>query len=66
MPTRWSEFQGVHISALVGKIQENTNKCTALKYIVFTIKALEFEMFRPFVSHPWGVYINVCIEMGYK
>ena len=42
MATGWSEFQGVHISALIVKIQEKTNKCTILKYQVFTIKALEF------------------------
>jgi hypothetical protein len=33
-------FYGIHIRALIVKIQENTNKYTTLKYNFFTIKAL--------------------------
>jgi hypothetical protein len=35
------QFYGIHMHALIVKIQENTNKCTILQYEVFTIKAVE-------------------------
>ena len=32
---------GIHLRALIVKIQENTNKCTILQYTVFILKVLE-------------------------
>jgi len=36
----------------LSKIQENNDKCSVLQYEFSTIKALELDMFRPFVGHP--------------
>jgi len=35
----------IHIRALIVKIQEYTNKCTILKYRVFTVKTLGLPTF---------------------
>jgi hypothetical protein len=47
-------------------IQGNTNKCTVLKYKVFTTKALQLRHVTTFVGHPQGEYINICIKRSYK
>jgi hypothetical protein len=52
MLTRQSKLQGVHIRALIVKIQENTNKCTTLKYKFLQLKHQNSDMFRLFVGHP--------------
>jgi hypothetical protein len=38
MSTLWSEFHGVHIRALIVKIQENINKRAILQYEVLELK----------------------------
>jgi hypothetical protein len=50
---RRKKIYGIHICALIVKIQEYTNKCTILQYKLFTVKTPELRHISAFlVGHP--------------
>jgi hypothetical protein len=57
------KFQSIHFRALIVKKQEKNDNAS---YNFFTIKAMNFDMFRPCVGHPQGVDINICKNVDYK
>lgn len=59
-----SVLYGIHIRALIVKIEEYTNKCTVLEHKAFTITAIELQHVSTFLGRPQGVYINICTKHG--